>query len=68
MRCDSLQLIEAAGIRHNEHYSVNCVHIACSSEKNITVLGSPQVLMKVFRRKFFYTMHSVLVLGKEAKS
>ena len=35
-------MYEAAGVRHNDFYSGNCVHIARSS-KNIIVLGSPQV-------------------------
>ena len=45
-------ITEAAGIRHNELYSINCVRIACRSG-NITVLGSPQVLMKGFYCNFF---------------
>ena len=64
----STSLIEAAGIRHNGRYPVNCVRIACIYE-NITVLGSRRVLMKVFYYIFFYTMHSIFgVLAKEAKS
>ena len=38
-------LIEAVGIRQNCIYSVNY--------KNITILGSRQVLMKGFRNNFF---------------
>ena len=51
---------EAAGIIHNELYSVNCVRIACSSE-NMTVLGFPQVLMKGFRSKDF--LHDAFHFG-----
>ena len=58
---------EAAVIIHNNIYSVNCVSIACSY-KNITVLGSPQVFDERILIQFFYTLHSILVLGKEAKS
>ena len=44
---------EAAGVRHNNIYSVNCVRIACRS-KNIMVLGYTQVLIldKYLRIKF----------------
>ena len=58
---------EATGIRHNELYSVNCVRIICSSE-NITVLGSPQLFDERILFRFFYTMHPISLLGKEAKS
>ena len=59
---------EAAGIRHNELYPVNCVRISCSSG-NITVLGPPQVFdERILQQVFFHTMNSISVLGKEAKS
>ena len=61
------QPIEAARIRHNELYSVHCVRIDCSSE-NITILGSDQVFDERILLRFFYTTHSISVLGKEAKS
>ena len=38
-------VLEAARIKHNELYSVNCVRIICRSG-NITVLGSLQVFDK----------------------
>ena len=51
-------LIEATGIINNDIYSVNCVRIACSS-KNITVLGSPQVLDEriLLRFRLHYEFH-----------
>ena len=58
---------KAAGIIHNEIYSVNFVCIDFSSEK-ITVLGFLQVFYESISLHFFYTMHSFSVLGKEAKS
>ena len=54
---------EAVVISNNDIYSDNCVHISCSS-KNITVLGSPKVLMKGFCSTVFSTVHSILVLGR----
>ena len=58
---------EAAGIRHNELYSVNYERIICSSG-NITVLGPPQVFDERVLLHFIKTMHSIWVSGKEAKS
>ena len=49
--------IEAAGIKHNGLYSVNCVNINCGSV-NITVLGSPQVFDERILLQFVYTIHS----------
>ena len=46
----STSLIEAAGIRHNGRYPVNCVRIACIYE-NKTVLGS----RRVFNERIFFT-------------
>ena len=58
-----LLLMETVGIIHNELYSVNCVHIACSS-KNITVVGSPRVFdERILYMEFFHTMHSISLLG-----
>ena len=36
--------------------------------KNIMVLGSPQVFDERISLQVFYTMHSMSVLGKDAKS
>ena len=36
--------------------------------KNITILGSPKVLDERISMQVFYTMHTISVLGKEAKS
>ena len=58
---------EVVGNRNNRFYSVNCLQINCSSE-NITVLGSPQGLMQGFISFYFYMIHSMSVLVKEAKS
>ena len=63
---DSLQ-IEAAGIRHNALYSVNCVRIACRSG-NITFLGSPQVFERILLQLFLHDPLHFGALGKEAKS
>ena len=48
-----LTIVEAAGIKHNGLYSVNCVRLDCSSE-NITVLDSSQVFDE---RILFSVMH-----------
>ena len=58
---------EAAGIIHNGIYSVNCVHISCRYER-IMVLCITQVLDERVLLQFFYTKHSISVLGRWAKS
>ena len=59
---DSL-IIEAVCIIYNRVYLFNCVHINWYSE-NITVLGSLQVFDESILLQFFYTLHSISVLGK----
>ena len=54
-----LLINEAAGIRHNGIYSVNCLHIACISE-NITVLGSHQ---SFYERILLRFLHDAFHLG-----
>ena len=55
------------GIRNNGIYSVNCVQVACSSE-NIMIIGYCQIFDKRILLRFFYTMHSMLMLVKESNS
>ena len=62
-----IYLNEASGIIHNGLYSVYFVRMNCSSE-NITVLGYTQFFDARILQHFFYTIHSMSVLGKEAKS
>ena len=45
---------------HNGIYSVNCVHVVCSSEK-ITVLGPHQVFDENILLKFF--LHNAFHFG-----
>ena len=60
-----LALYEAAGIRHNGLYSVNCVCIASRKHNGFRF---PTSFYDRILLRFFYTIHSISVLGKEAKS
>ena len=60
-----LALYEAAGIRHNGLYSVNCVCIASRKHHGFRF---PTSFYDRILLRFFYTIHSISVLGKEAKS
>ena len=57
--------VEAAGIRYNGLYSVNCVRIACSSE-NITVLVSRQVFDERILLRF--VLHDAFHFGVRQRS
>ena len=62
----SLRSSKAVGIRYMGFIPL-IVYILLG--KNITVLGSPHVFdERILYQRFLYTMHSISVLGKEAKS